>query len=247
MQQYFVKTSQIATETVRIIGDDVKHISKVMRMKLGDKVIVSNEVTKYICEIIKIDNQTVDLHITDEMNEISNSCEQVIIMQSLLKGDKLDTVIQKGTELGASEFILFESKRSVVKWDESRAIKKLNRLNKIAKEAAEQSKRLKYPRVKYFKNINEIISNEIVAEYKFIAYEGASSESKLHKFSNEIKKCNPSKKIAFVIGPEGGFDFSEVEKFNQNDYHTITLGKRILRAETAPLYCLSVMNYVLES
>ena len=161
------------------------------------------------------------------------------MVAALVKGEKMDLVLQKATELGVSEIVLLETERTIAKIkDES----KLGRFRKILKEAAEQSKRTRIPTLNKVLTINKL--NEIKADVKLIAYKGEQGSSK--SFNDELKALKPGKSVAIMIGPEGGFSEKEVQEANKLGFTSVGLGKRILRAETASFYALSVISNFVE-
>lgn len=238
MQRYF-KT--ITDGEVLISGDDYHHIKNVMRMKEGHKVSICDDNVCYICSLDSyIDNQVkfvVDSEI-EQSNELNYSIELAV---GLLKGDKFDLVIQKATELGATKIIPVNMQRSIVKLDSKKEQKKLLRWNKIAKEAAEQSKRNMIPVVERVHTVSELANRK--ANLKMYAYE--LTDNSINMVSH-LQECDVNDIILIVVGPEGGIDSSEVKKLNQADFFEVSLGKRILRAETAAIHFVSVISAYLE-
>ena len=168
------------------------------------------------------------------------------IAVGLSKGDKLDWIVQKATELGVNEIIPIEMSRNVVKWNKDKASKKTERLQKIAEEASEQSHRLKVPFVTEVMTIDSLIEYTKPYQQKLIAYEEAAKEGETVQLVKSLQALKEGEKIVFVFGPEGGIDEKEVAKLQMNEFHTCSLGPRILRAETAPLYALSALSYQCE-
>lgn len=171
----------------------------------------------------------------------------VTILQSLPKGNKLEFIIQKGTELGASRFFLFASERSIVKWDEKKVKNRLERYEKIAKEASEQAKRNVIPEILYVENLHDLLDNlNDVKGSKLIAYEDEAKREPATSLATQLKNVETNGEILVAIGPEGGFSEEEVKLFQNNGFVPVRLGKRILRTETAPLYVLSAISYHFE-
>lgn len=237
MQRYFGRKLH---DNILLNDDDIYHLTKVMRARKGENIeVVADEIT-YLCEIKSLKPiSIVAKKVIKENNELPN---YVILIACLLKGDKMDFVLQKATELGVSEVVLLTSERTIIKIKNHQQDLKLGRYQKILKEAAEQSKRSKIP------NISRIISfdriDEIDANVKLIAYEG--NKNSLTIFNKKINSVRPNKKIAVIIGPEGGFSAAEVEYAKNCGFIPIGLGSRILRAETASIYALSVISNILE-
>ncbi len=250
MQRYFVKADNWNTETNKIIitGDDVHHIQRVMRNEIEDEIIcIHPDKTVARCKIIQIDKEFVESQIISlEENETELPIE-VSIVQSLPKGDKLDLIMQKGTELGASNFYLYEAKRSIVKWNKQKIQKRMMRLNKIIKEAAEQSYRKVIPTLNEPNNLNALIEATQAYQVKLIAYEEeAKKDTPSHLFQTEIEKLQSGDKLVIFIGPEGGFTKSEINQLTESGFKPVKLGNRILRTETASLYALSSISYQFE-
>ena len=237
MQRYF---GRIVDKQVILDDGDQYHIVKVMRAKVGDEVEVVCEGKLFLAAISSIK----PLKITTiaqikENNELKND---VVLIASLLKGDKLDLVLQKATELGVEEIVLLQSERSIAKIRNLDRDFKLQRFNRIVKEAAEQSKRTRLPLLYRIIKIDEL--PEIEADIKLMAYEGEQGSTS--SFLSAIKGVKPGQRIAVLIGPEGGFSQDEVNEAVEYGYNTVSLGRRILRAETASFYALSVLAAHLE-
>ncbi|OZM58002.1 16S rRNA (uracil(1498)-N(3))-methyltransferase [Lottiidibacillus patelloidae] len=247
MQRYFVENQSIQNEIVTITGDDVKHIAKVMRMNEGDKIICCNESAQAaICEIEEITNAHITARIVEWVKESSELPVKVTIVQGLPKGDKLDYVMQKGTELGAVAFQPFSAKRSVVKWDAAKVSKKTARLQKIVKEAAEQSHRSIVPKVMDVISLKELLLLSESYDYKLVAYEEEAKAGEVKKLAQVLQNMKQGETVLAVFGPEGGLSEEEVDQLTKNGFTSCSLGPRILRAETAPLYLLSAVSYQTE-
>lgn len=247
MQRYFVEKDQIQGQYIRIKGEDAHHISRVMRMKKGTTIICNDyDGHSALCEIEEITSGEVLVHVIKWMDEAHELPVSVTIAQGLPKGDKLETIIQKGTELGAKKFLPFFASRSIVKWDEKKGRKKTERFKKIAKEAAEQSHRNIIPEIippVSFKELNQqIVDYDIV----LIAYEEEAKAGAKSQLAHQLKKLKPGNSVLLVVGPEGGLSEEEVDFLIANGGQTCSLGPRILRTETAPLYFLSVISYQTE-
>jgi 16S rRNA (uracil1498-N3)-methyltransferase len=246
VQRYFVK--QRANENSFVIdGDDHHHIVKVMRMEIGDKLIcVDPNGETAVCEIAKITDEQVVADVVQWKDEKSELPISITIASGLPKGDKLEWIIQKGTELGAHEFIPFAARRSVVKWDDKKAAKKIERWQKIAKEAAEQSHRGVVPEIISPLNFKALIEKSKNFNYKLVAFEEESRSGETTNFSSTLQAMNQGDSLLIVFGPEGGLTEEEVQVLKENNFALCGLGPRILRTETAPLYALAAVSYHFE-
>ncbi len=248
MQQYNVKPSQISNDTVEILGDDVHHIRRVVRMKIGATIRVSNGIDIYSAKISNIEQDKVIATLMFKYDYNNELPCKITIVQGLPKGDKLDYIVQKSTELGVFEIAPIELKRSISKWSSEKVEKKIARLNKIAKEASEQSRRCVVPNIDFVKNVQNLVEKYKSIEHKYIAYENENNNVPLDNLITDIKNNNSDKnnELLFVIGPEGGLCESEVQHLMSNGFKTIGIGRRILRTETASSYILSVVGYLYE-
>ena len=247
MPKFFVNSEQINNNEIKIIGNDVNHIKNVLRLSINDKIKIcdKDEHVNYNCRISNIDNEYVITQIIDEEKSNVEAKTPIHVFQGLPKGDKLEFIIEKLTEIGVKELTPVAMKRTVVKLQEKDKQKKMVRWNKIAEVAAKQSGRdeiLKINDVINYKNIfNYLKDYDIV----LLAYE-KEEKLTLKKALSKLDKTKENK-VAVLIGPEGGFDDIEIEQAKQNSLvNIITLGKRILRTETAGLCILSVLMFQLE-
>ncbi|RLL48037.1 16S rRNA (uracil(1498)-N(3))-methyltransferase [Oceanobacillus piezotolerans] len=247
MQRYFVSSSNWNGNEVTIQGEDVHHIVKVMRNKPGDNIICNDELGKSaICEIKQMEVSSIIAEVLEWLDEDVEMPIHVTIAQGLPKGDKLDLILQKGTELGASAFIPFQSDRSVVVWDNKKIVKKMTRFSKIVKEASEQSHRTRIPTLHEPMNLDGIIKEGLLYDRKIFAYEEEAKGEHYHSFASILKDLVKGQKLLIVIGPEGGFSETEAQQLKSNGFETVRLGPRILRTETAPLYALASISYHFE-
>ncbi|SHF67922.1 16S rRNA (uracil(1498)-N(3))-methyltransferase [Ornithinibacillus halophilus] len=247
MQRYFVPHTNWKENEVIIDGDDAHHIVRVMRFQVGDNIIANHPEGKAsICEIVHIEDRTVQAVIKEWLDGTVELPVEVTIAQGLPKGDKFDLVLQKGTELGANQFIPYQAERSIVKWDKKKADKKLQRYSKIVKEASEQSHRNQIPVIKPVMNLTELIKESDYYDVKIFPYEEEAKTSTYNSFGNVVQGLSSGKRILVCIGPEGGFSENEVGKLRDNGFLPVRLGPRILRTETASLYVLSSISYHLE-
>lgn len=247
MQRYFLKNLPEENGIIRLFGDEYHHIVRVMRGTIGDQfsVVIPNGKTA-LCTISSISQDSVEANVITLIKENRELPINVTIASGLLKGDKFDIVIQKGTELGAAAFLPFSSKRSVVKLDEKKGNKRTERWQKIAKEAAEQSERSQIPDCLPPVTFHDLISMSTAFDKKVVAYEQMGRTNQQDAFVRILKELNKGESLFIVFGPEGGFSEDEIEKLKAKDFTLCGLGPRILRAETAPLYALSAISFYFE-
>ncbi len=248
MSKFFVKSNQIEDNCINIIGEDVNHIKNVLRFKVDDELNICNSDTSinYVCKILNITSTKIQCKI---LNEIQSSVEgnvELHIFQGLPKADKMELIIQKGTELGVSKFIPVSFNRSIVKISGKDENKKIDRWNKIAEVAAKQCGRDIIPIVTNIENVKTVCNNIDKYDIVLVAYEN----EKNNYIKNELLKLKESLnkyKIAIVIGPEGGIDDDEIKEFEKSGAKIVSLGKRILRTETVALQVSSIIMYELEN
>ncbi|MBV7507538.1 16S rRNA (uracil(1498)-N(3))-methyltransferase [Bacillus sp. sid0103] len=246
MQRYFVKQRTNGNRFL-IENEDRHHIVKVMRMQIGDQIIcVDQEGKQAVCALAEITDTSVVADVVQWKDRVSELPITITIASGLPKGDKLEWIIQKGTELGAHRFLPFSAARSVVKWDEKKAEKKIDRWQKIAKEAAEQSHRSFLPDVTSVITFKDLLVKSKDFQYKLVAFEEESRNGETSVFAATLKKMNKGDTLLIVFGPEGGLADEEVKQLRDNDFAVCGLGPRILRTETAPLYALSAISYHFE-
>ncbi len=245
MYQFFVEPHQISDKTVRIEGQDVNHIKNVLRMKVGEELSVSNGVDgkEYRCGIVSLDEECITCELRFVKEDGVELPSEVYLFQGLPKADKMELIIQKAVELGVHAVVPVSTKRCVVKLDDKKAKSKIARWQGIAEAAAKQSKRRIVPEVNEVMSFKEAINFVKDFEVKLIPYELAEDMSKTKEIINSLQ---PGQKIAIFIGPEGGFEEGEVEAAMSAGVEPITLGKRILRTETAGFTVLSWVMYQLE-
>lgn len=247
MQRYFLKNNQFNKDLALITGDDAHHMSRVMRMTIGDQVIVCNEDKNcYYATIKQIKDQEIEVTLDSMIEAQTELPIEVTIAQGLPKGDKFEWVIQKATECGASEFIPLEMERSVVKLDAKKAGKKIERWNKIAKEAAEQSHRQMVPNVTSVQTLKQLLANASQYDICLFAYEETAKQGQLAQLKQTLSTIENHKKLLVIVGPEGGISEKEEAILLESGFKPCALGPRILRTETAPIYILSAISYALE-
>lgn len=245
MYQFFVEPSQIQDKRIIITGSDVNHIKNVLRMKLGEEIAVSNGIDgrEYRCGIEEFAEDTVVCTLRFIKEEGVELPADIYLFQALPKADKMELIVQKAVELGVHEIIPVAAKRCVVKLDEKKAAGKVNRWQGIAEAAAKQSKRGVIPKVHMPVSFQEAVDLARDMDVRLIPYELA--EDMAHTRS-VIEAVQPGQSIAVFIGPEGGFEESEIQTALSNGIEPVTLGRRILRTETAGLTVLSWLMYHLE-
>ena len=231
MQRYFSNSKE--TGKLFLINDDIYHITRVMRMKDNDKIEVIYNNDLYICNIIINELPWVNI-VSKEEGKIED--KEIILAIPLLKEQKMDLVLQKATELGVTKIIPVTMERSIVKLDDSKEVKKIDRWSKICKEASEQSKRNSIPVISNIMTLKELVKEEGIK----IVCSTIEKENNLKKFLTEHKNYD---KIIIVVGPEGGISSKEEEYLVSEGFTRVSLGKRIMRVETVPIFILSALNY----
>ena len=248
MRKFFVRNEDIFEGHIRIIDSDVNHIKNVLRLKIGDKIQICNQNTSenYICEISKVESDFVEVEIIENIQALAEGNIELHIFQGLPKADKMELIIQKGTELGVSKFWPVSFKRSIVKLSGKDETKKIERWQKIAEVAAKQSQRDLVPEISNIIKIKDICN--IIKNYDIVlvAYENEENNYIKHELQN-LKKSEEKLKIAVIIGPEGGIEEEEIKILEEAGCKIISLGKRILRTETVALQVSSIIMYELEN
>lgn len=245
MYQFFVEPSQIQGNRIVILGKDVNHIKNVLRMRPGEEIAVSNgtDGKEYRCGIEEIFEDEVICSLRFVKEDALELPSKVYLFQGLPKADKMELIIQKAVELGVYQVIPVSSKRAVVKLDEKKAKSKIERWQGIAEAAAKQSKRGIIPEIGPVMTMKQAIEFSKCAKVRVIPYELAEGMSKTKEIIEGLK---PGEDVAIFIGPEGGFEEEEVKLASESGIEPITLGKRILRTETAGMTVLSWIMYHLE-
>lgn len=245
MYQFFVEPSQIQGKKIIISGSDVNHIKNVLRMKPGEEIAVSNgrDGREYRCGIEEFAEDTVVCSLRFIKEEGVELPSAIYLFQALPKADKMELIVQKAVELGVSEIIPVASKRCVVKLDEKKAAGKISRWQGIAEAAAKQSRRGVIPPVHTPMSFREAVAYAQGMDVRLIPYELAEDMAHTRAV---IEAIRPGQSIAVFIGPEGGFEESEVQAALAAGIQPVTLGRRILRTETAGLTVLSWLMYHLE-
>lgn len=244
MQQYFV-AGKAQDEVTITDKDTMKHMFQVMRLADGDEVVlVFDDHIKRLAKVL--DSSSHRFQILETLDSDVELPVDVTIAVGFPKGDKLEFLAQKTTELGANQLWAFPADWSVVKWDGKKLAKKGDKLAKITLGAAEQSKRNRVPEVTLFEKKADFLAGLSSFDKVFIAYEESAKEGETAALTRELSRMTAGEKLLFIFGPEGGISPEEIAAFEAHGGQTIGLGPRIMRAETAPLYALSSISYALE-
>lgn len=246
MYQFFVKPEQIVDKRIYIIGKDVNHIKNVLRMKVGEELAISNGVDgkEYRCAIKEFQEEQIELELLFIKEDAMELPCKVYLFQGLPKADKMELIIQKCVELGVTEVIPVATKRAVVKLDEKKKKQKVQRWQGISEAAAKQSKRGIIPQVHEVLTFSQALEYARNMDVKMIPYELAEG---MQATKELIAGIQEGQSVAVFIGPEGGFDETEVEAARELGIAPVSLGRRILRTETAGMTVLAFMIYALES
>ncbi|MDY4858704.1 MAG: RsmE family RNA methyltransferase [Bacilli bacterium] len=231
MQRYFIKNKDMLLEE-----SDIRHIKKVMRMNINDKIEVVYNNKLHICEITSL--EPFNIKVIEELDEDKKTKIELTVAVALVKEQKMDLILQKLTELGVSRIIPVSMERSIVKLDKERFNKKKVRWESICKEASEQSKRTNIPIIEDIKSIKDLTKED--ADLKLVA-STKEKEKLLNYYLQSIEDCA---KIIMVIGPEGGISDKEEDILVSNGYNRVSFGNLIFRVETATIYVASIINYI---
>ena len=246
MQRFFVEPYQIQEKESRITltGTDLNHMKNVLRMRIGEEVWISDGSEKeYHCTIDEFMEDCAILHILEIEEAGYELSNRIYLFQGLPKGDKMELIIQKAVELGAYSIVPVEMKRCVVKLDAKKAQKKTARWQQISESAAKQSKRMLIPEVKSVMSWREALAFAKELDVLMVPYELAKGMRETREIISSIK---PGQSVGIFIGPEGGFEEEEIQTAMEMGAKPVTLGKRILRTETAGMTMLSVLMFTLE-
>jgi 16S rRNA (uracil1498-N3)-methyltransferase len=248
MYKFFVPGNQIEEDIINIIGTDVNHISNVLRLKIDDEILVTNKDNEktYLSKIVKFSKENIICRIIKNKEDTTESNIYIDIYQGLPKSDKMEYIIQKTTELGVKNIIPVDMERCVVKIDKKSESKKIERWQKISEVAAKQSKRDYIPKIGNIIKIEDICN--ITSKYDIIllAYEDENKTTIKDELKRIKQKSDNKLKIGIIIGPEGGLSEKEVNKLISSGIKCVSLGKRILRTETAPIVMVSDIIYEFE-
>ena len=244
MQRYFLEEAYQPNEPFKLSGEAFHHVVRVMSMTPKDQVyLVFKDQVSIRAEITEIQDNVVYLVEVEKEKGQKELPNAITIASGYPKGDKLDWIVQKGTELGAHAFIGFPATNSIVKWDRKKREKRQERLQKIAQEAAEQSHRQMAPQIELLETQKSFFDRLSSYDVIVIAYEESAKQGELANLEKVFKELTVGKRVLAVFGPEGGFTPEEIAVFIEKNGILCGLGPRILRAETAPLYLLSAASY----
>ncbi len=245
MYRFFVEPAQVGEKEITITGSDVNHIKNVLRMKPEETILISSgENLEYTCYIRELKEEEIIAHIMYVQESGYELPSRLYLFQGLPKSDKMELIIQKAVELGVHEIIPVASKRAVVKLDARKEEKKRTRWQAISESAAKQSKRMYVPEVKKVMSFSQAVEYAGQLDVVLVPYELAKGMGETREIIGKIKK---GQSVGIFIGPEGGFEETEVEMaVEKANAKAITLGKRILRTETAGLTVLSILMFTLE-
>lgn len=245
MHRFFVEESQIEGTNIHIVGQDAHHIKNVLRMRPKEEILISDgDKTEYTCYIEELLEDEVLAKVMFAKESGLELPSKIYLFQCIPKNDKMELIIQKAVELGACEIIPVAASRCVVKLDAKKEASKLKRWNGISESAAKQSKRMYIPEVTSVMKFQEALEYAKKIDVKLIPYELAKGMEATRECISGIQ---PGQSVAIFIGPEGGFEESEVQMAMDAGFLPITLGKRILRTETAGFTVLSILMYHLEA
>ena len=238
MVRFFVSPEELAGETLTLTGENAQH-AKVLRLKCGEEVLVCDgEGHECLCEVMEVSNGQLKLSVKERRESGTEAAVQVSVYMAFPKADKLEHGIQKATELGAYEIVAFPSARCVSKPDDKSLKKKLERWQKIAASAAEQSGRGRIPQVRVVGSFREALQQAAQADKALMFYENEQAVTLKMALSGSGYRT-----VSLLTGPEGGLEEKEVAQAREGGLQVCTLGKRILRCETAPLCALSAVMY----
>ncbi|RTE08493.1 16S rRNA (uracil(1498)-N(3))-methyltransferase [Paenibacillus whitsoniae] len=248
MQRYFLPPEQFSANglTVLIEGDDAHHLMRVMRAEEGDEVICSNgQDREVLVRLTELDKGRVTGTVVQELPMNAEAAVQVWIAQSLPKGDKMELIIQKGTEIGAARFLPFLSERTIVQYDAKKEAKRTERWQKIAKEAAEQAHRNRVPQIESVYTWKQLLQRAKEADVAWICYEKEDGQQLRPAIQAAVDagRLAPGKSVLIAVGPEGGFTEQEIQQAEDAGFRSVSLGARILRTETAAMVGLTCLLY----
>lgn len=245
MQHFFVIPEQVGETEIYVTGQDVNHMKNVLRMKIGEQVEISDgNNKKYLCEVSAYEEEQAVLRILEIREADTELKSRLYLFQGLPKNDKMELIVQKAVELGAYEVIPVSMKRCVVKLDAKKAAKKVERWNSISESAAKQAGRSIIPKVSDVVSYREAMERAEQMDVVLVPYELEEGMAETKKLLHQIQ---PGQSVGIFIGPEGGFEREEVEQAIEAGAHPVTLGRRILRTETAGFTMLSILMFELET
>lgn len=244
MHRFFAEPGQIGEKEIVITGADVNHIRNVLRMRADEEVLIADgQGAEYRCKLTDLGENEVRAQILWKLDGNAELASAITLFQGLPKSDKMDLIVQKCVELGVSRIVPVSTKRAVVKLDAKKEQTRLKRWNTISESAAKQSGRGVIPEVSGVMSFGKALEEAKKLDVLLIPYERAEHMTETRRVMGEIR---PGQSVGIFIGPEGGFEESEVEEAVAAGAKAITLGKRILRTETAGLAVMAMLSYLLE-
>ncbi len=255
MYRFYVDEEQHTGDRIVVVGEDVNHIRNVLRLTEGDKIVLCNgDNVDYLSEIVnEASKNEIECRIIQTMSSTTELPIRIVLYQGLPKKDKMELIIQKCVELGVSEIVPVTMKRCIVKIeDEKSEAKKNARWSEISRAAAKQSGRGTIPKIGRVLSFKEALKKAVSEdpEHLLVPYENEEGILSIKNFVSKLKeslkegsKCT----VSVFIGPEGGFDESEIEETRKNGAHTVSLGERILRTETAGFTTAAILMYETET
>lgn len=246
MQRYFLTPEAFVDNSVTLPSDVVHHIGTVLRQGPGyEMVLLDGAGNEYECVVTSLEKKSGVAKVLSTRRSETELPIDVTLAYALPKGDKVELVAQKATELGLHHLLLFESNRSVAKWDGKKVPKKVERIQKIMQEAAEQSYRAVVPTCTFLTS-KQLSQQFGQYDQVIIAYEESAKEGEQSALAKTLNRLEPKQRLLVITGPEGGFDVNEIDQWIQAGATACAFGPRILRSETAPLYALSAISFALE-
>jgi len=242
MRRFFVSAEEIKNNKAFISGSNAHHLATVLRLKEGAKIIVFDGTGwEYVVVLKKITKELVEGEIEEKRVSLRETKSEITLIQGIPKGDKMDFIIQKCTELGVAKIIPLITERTVVKLDKERMAKKQNRWQKIAQEAAKQCQRATVPVISEIYSWPVLLTSLTTSDPAVVLWE----EEEARGFKDYLQSKPELTKLQIIIGPEGGFSQGEIEQLREKGVQSVTLGPRILRTETAGLAALTMVLYQL--
>ena len=244
MHRFFAEPGQIGEKEIVITGADVNHIRNVLRMRADEEVLIADgQGAEYRCKLTELGENEVRAQILWKLDGNAELASAITLFQGLPKSDKMDLIVQKCVELGVDRIVPVSTKRAVVKLDAKKEQTRLKRWNTISESAAKQSGRGVIPEVSGVMSFGKALEEAKKLDVLLIPYERAEHMTETRRVMGEIR---PGQYVGIFIGPEGGFEESEVEEAVAAGAQAITLGRRILRTETAGLAVMAMLGYLLE-
>ena len=244
MHRFFAPSDAISGNKIKLTGSDVNHIRNVLRLREGDEILICDgKGWEYTCAIFSIEAGFVEARIEEETPSLSELPSRITLYQGLPKSDKMDLIVQKAVELGVYRIVPVDTARTVVRLDDKKEASRLRRWNSISESAAKQSGRAFIPEVTGVMDFKRAVEEASASDVVLIPYELAEG---MEDTKAVIKGIRPGESVAVFIGPEGGFERTEVSSAVEKGAVVLTLGRRTLRTETAGMFVLSILGFHLE-